>query len=95
MTDEVLQHYQKLAEHYEKKADMPFYTDDPDDPHWNCTNCGNCQEIKIFKRVIHEVNGRVKVTENPNEYVSIYVCKLAERETEETEYCAEFKEKGE
>ena len=35
-------------------GDMPFYTDDPDDPHWKCENCGHCKEYKVFKRIIKE-----------------------------------------
>ena len=94
MSDEVLQHYQKLAEHYEKKVDMPFYTDDPDDPHWSCPNCKNCKEVKIFMRYIRNIDNRLYVAVNPEDYETILFCKLAERETEDTEYCAEFREKG-
>ena len=32
--------------------DIPFYTDDPEDPHWRCENCGHCKEYKMYKRVI-------------------------------------------
>lgn len=32
--------------------DLPFYTDDPDDPHWRCENCAHCKEFKMYKRVI-------------------------------------------
>lgn len=32
--------------------DTPFYTDDPDDPHWRCENCGHCKRVKLLKPVI-------------------------------------------
>lgn len=36
------------------RDELPFYTDDPDDPHWKCENCGHCKEYKVFKRIIKE-----------------------------------------
>lgn len=36
------------------REELPFYTDDPDDPHWKCENCGHCKEYKVFKRIIKE-----------------------------------------
>lgn len=36
------------------REELPFYTDDPDDPHWRCENCGHCKEYKVFKRIIKE-----------------------------------------
>lgn len=32
--------------------DLPFYTDDPDDPHWRCENCGHCKSFNARKPVI-------------------------------------------
>ena len=34
--------------------DMPFYTDDLEDPHWRCENCGHCKEFKMFRRIIDQ-----------------------------------------
>lgn len=86
MTDELKKHYKELSDYYDKlydqKADMPFYTDDLDDPHWSCPNCGYCQEIKIFRRYIHNVDNRLSIATIPDEYEVIRICKLAERETE-------------
>lgn len=28
---------------------LPFYTDDPDDPHWRCENCGHCMTFQARK----------------------------------------------
>ena len=78
----------------ERKEDMPFYTDDPDDPHWSCINCGHCKEIKIFQRYIHNVDNRLSIATIPDAYQTINYCRLAERETESTDYCEEFSEKG-
>lgn len=32
--------------------DLPFYTDDPDDPHCRCENCGHCKSFNARKPVI-------------------------------------------
>ena len=32
--------------------DLPFYTDDPDDPHWRCENCGHCKSFNARKPII-------------------------------------------
>ena len=34
-------------------GDMPFYTDDADDPHWKCENCGHCMTFNARKPIIH------------------------------------------
>lgn len=50
--------YEYRKEQYEQDhgiiEDLPFYTDDPDDPHWRCENCGHCKEYKMFKRIINQ-----------------------------------------
>ena len=33
--------------------DIPFYTDDPDDPHWRCENCAHCKAYSALKPIIH------------------------------------------
>ena len=33
--------------------DIPFYTDDVDDPHWRCENCGHCMTFNAMKPIIH------------------------------------------
>ena len=49
--------------------EIPFYTDDPDDPHWRCENCGHCKQFKAFRPIIKfstyvDENGYVH--NNPN-----------------------------
>jgi len=52
--------YEYRKEQYEQThgivGDMPFYTDDPDDPHWRCENCGHCKSFNARKPVIHFSN---------------------------------------
>ena len=31
---------------------LPFYTDDPDDPHWRCENCKHCKQFNALKPII-------------------------------------------
>lgn len=48
--------YEYRKEQYEQthgiEEDMPFYTDDPDDPHWRCENCKHCKQFNARKPVI-------------------------------------------
>lgn len=43
-------------EEYEERhgivKDIPFYTDDPEDPHWICENCAHCKSFNARKPVI-------------------------------------------
>lgn len=52
--------YEYRKEQYEQthgiSGDMPFYTDDPDDPHWKCENCAHCKEFQALKPIIHFSN---------------------------------------
>lgn len=107
--------YEYRKEQYEQDhgiiEDLPFYTDDPDDPHWRCENCGHCKDIAIAKRVIkthpemwhdtnhiQHVNSSVCVTyvqRDRTEFEPICVCELLEREVLEDDTCEAFIEKGE
>lgn len=40
----------ECEDHY--PDDVPFYTDDLDDPHWRCENCGHCKVVRLLKPVI-------------------------------------------
>ena len=71
------------------REELPFYTDDADDPHWRCENCGHCKEYKIFKRVICEIF----VKRNYLEQESVWLCEVDHCEHMDDDYCADFEEK--
>ena len=65
--------YEYRKEQYEQDhgiiEDLPFYTDDPDDPHWRCENCGHCKSFNARKPVIsfrNYVDDKGYVHNNPN-----------------------------
>lgn len=35
------------------REELPFYTDDPDDPHWRCERCAYCKTFNLRKPIIH------------------------------------------
>lgn len=72
--------------------DLPFYTDDPDDPHWKCENCGHCKEFKMYKRIImthpeyfHDENNIRH--ENRRVYVNYVTSDYVKREMESIWMC--------
>lgn len=53
-------------------GDMPFYTDDPDDPHWRCERCAYCKTFNLRKPIIHfhtHVDDKGYVHNNPEKPV--------------------------
>lgn len=48
--------------------DLPFYTDDPDDPHWKCENCRHCKEFKMFRRIVGQHPQYYFKGNNPTRY---------------------------
>ena len=85
---------------------LPFYTDDPDDPHWKCGNCAHCKWVKIHKRIVNfhpqqrmddkgiiHKNGRagtVWVTWDRTEFEDVQICELLNCETYDDQFCADF-----
>lgn len=94
----------------DKMEKLPFYTDDPDDPHWRCENCGHCKEVTIHKRIInyhpemyHDNNGiqhknenigTVWVTWSRGEFETVNVCELLNCEIYDDQFCEDFIEQG-
>ena len=94
----------------DKMEKLPFYTDDPDDPHWRCENCGHCKFVKIHKRIIdyhpemyHDNNGiqhknknvgTVWVTWDRAEFEEVQICELLNCETYDDQFCEDFIEQG-
>ena len=42
----------------EPRETLPFYTDDPDDPHWRCENCAKCEECACGEEICDEFEER-------------------------------------
>lgn len=59
--------------------DLPFYTDDPNDPHWRCENCAHCREFHALKPIIHfsdYVDEKGYVHNNPEKPVRQNLCAM-------------------
>ena len=88
--------------------DAPFYTDDPDDPHWRCENCAHCKFVKIHKRIVsfhtkenmdskgalhkNKSVGTVWVTWDRTEFEDVQICELLNCETYDDQFCEDFTE---
>lgn len=54
------------------REELPFYTDDPDDPHWRCERCAYCKTFNLRKPIIHfhtHVDDKGYVHNNPEKPV--------------------------
>lgn len=91
-----------------KMEKLPFYTDDPDDPHWQCKSCAHCKFVKIHKRIVsfHPQQrtddkgitrkngsvGTVWVTWDRAEFEEVQICDLLNCETYDDQFCENFME---
>lgn len=50
--------YERDLRYEYRKEDMPFYTDEPDDPHWQCENCAKCEECACGEEICDEFEER-------------------------------------
>ena len=105
--------HEYAREQYEQdhgiEDDIPFYTDDPDDPHWKCENCAYFKELHIRKRIIKAypkdcISGMVtkadsafysmQVVPSWNEFIPINICTLLNCECDDDGHCCDFEEIG-
>ena len=72
MTDEEYEQAMRWECRGDYQEDIPFYTDDPEDPHWRCENCAHCKAYSALRPIIHfsdYVDDKGYVHNNPDKPV--------------------------